>query len=439
VLLRHLILQHYRNYGALDVTFDPGLVVLQGANAQGKTNLLEAIYLLATTKSGRARTDAELIAWHERDPLSEERFARVIGRVERAGGETTLEILIREGVGEGGARKRFKLNGAERRAGDVLGKVNAVFFAPADVDLVDGSPSVRRRYLDVMLCQVDPGYFRALSQYNRAILQRNALLRQVRERAQPPRALAPWDELLCEQGALIVATRAATVGELAEFAAERHAVLSAAREREERFTAEVAHELRTPLATIASVAQAAQGGRDQDAALAKIARAAIEASTLVGDLLLLMRESPEGTRLHEPLDLNTVAGFAAADARTLRPGLEVMQSMTMNGAYVIGDAGALRRLAVNLIANALEHARSTIAIEVARDGENITFAVSDDGPGVAEADRDRIFDRFVKANPATSGAGLGLAICRKIAAAHGGTLVLEDRARFVVRFPAAPT
>jgi len=215
--------------------------------------------------------------------------------------------------------------------------------------------------------------------------------------------------------------------------------LTAAREREERFTAEVAHELRTPLATIASVAQAAQGGRDQDAALAKIARAAIEASTLVGDLLLLMRESPEGTRLHEPLDLNTVAGFAAADARTLRPGLEVMQSMTMNGAYVIGDAGALRRLAVNLIANALEHARSTIAIEVARDGENITFAVSDDGPGVAEADRDRIFDRFVKANPATSGAGLGLAICRKIAAAHGGTLVLEDRARFVVRFPAAPT
>ena len=231
MLLRHLILQHYRNYGTLDVTFDPGLVVLQGANAQGKTNLLEAIYLLATTKSGRARTDAELIAWHERDPLSDERFARVIGRVERAGGETTLEILIREGVGEGGARKRFKLNGAERRAGDVLGKVNAVFFAPADVDLVDGSPSVRRRYLDVMLCQVDPGYVRALSHYNRAILQRNALLRQVRERAQPPRALAPWDDLLCEQGALLVATRAATVGQLAEFAAERHAVLSAERER----------------------------------------------------------------------------------------------------------------------------------------------------------------------------------------------------------------
>ncbi len=214
--------------------------------------------------------------------------------------------------------------------------------------------------------------------------------------------------------------------------------LAAAREREERFTAEAAHELRTPLATIASVAQAAQGGADQDVALAKIARTAIEASTLVGDLLLLMRESPEGTRLHEPVDLNAIAGFAAADARTLHPELEVTHAVGMNGAYVIGDVGALRRLAINLVANAVEHARSIVEIEVKREGENVMLAVSDDGPGVADADRERIFDRFVKANPAAGGAGLGLAICRKIASTHGGTIVLEDRARFIARFPAAP-
>jgi signal transduction histidine kinase len=215
--------------------------------------------------------------------------------------------------------------------------------------------------------------------------------------------------------------------------------LAAAREREQRFTAEAAHELRTPLATIASVAQAARGGTEQDAALDTIASTAIEASTLVGDLLLLMRESPEGPRLHEPVDLSAVAALAAADARILRPEMDVVLSTIKNGAYIIGDAGALQRLARNLVGNAIQHARSQIAIDVKHDGTSVTFAVSDDGTGVADDDRERIFERFVKADPAANGAGLGLAICRKITAAHGGTVVLEERTRFVARFPAAPT
>jgi DNA replication and repair protein RecF len=230
LFLRELILQHYRNYAALDVTFAAGLVVLQGANAQGKTNLLEAIYLLATTRSSRTRTDAELISWREHDPLSQIDFARVVGRVERTGASTTLEIVIRQGAVEGQTRKRFKLNGAERRAGDVLGRINAVFFAPTDVDLVAGSPSVRRRYLDVMLCQVDAGYVHALGQYNRAVLQRNALLRQVRERQQPPHLLDYWDDLLAEQGGQVLGTRAAAVRALSASAAERHVELSAGQE-----------------------------------------------------------------------------------------------------------------------------------------------------------------------------------------------------------------
>lgn len=225
MLIRHLDLQHYRNYARLEATFESGLVVLQGANAQGKTNLLEAIYLLATTKSSRARNDTELISWRERDPLSQIDFARIVGRIERGGTTQTLEVVIRES-GEGQARKRFRLNGAERRAGEVLGKVNAVFFSPADVDLVDGSPSVRRRYLDVMLCQVEPAYFRALSQYNRAILQRNALLRQVRERQQQATSLEYWDGLMCEQGALVIAWRATAIRDLAAAAADQHRDLS---------------------------------------------------------------------------------------------------------------------------------------------------------------------------------------------------------------------
>jgi DNA replication and repair protein RecF len=215
----------------LDVTFQPGLVVLVGENAQGKTNLLEAIYMLATTKSQRARADSDLVSWDDRDPLSAQGFARIVGRVERGGGMQSLEILIRDGSADGQARKRFKLNGTERRAGDVLGKINAVFFSPTDVDLVAGSPSVRRRFMDVMLCQINPDYVHALNRYNRALLQRNALLRQVRDGSQSAQSLDYWDEQLCEQGSQIISWRAIAVQELASAATERHLQLSAGSEK----------------------------------------------------------------------------------------------------------------------------------------------------------------------------------------------------------------
>jgi DNA replication and repair protein RecF len=221
LFLRQLTLQHYRNYSSLDVIFEPGLVVLQGDNAQGKTNLLEAIYMLATTKSSRARTDADLVSWSDRDPLMGPAFARVVGRVDRDSSRQVLEIVIREGGADGPARKRFKVNGTERRAGDVLGKVNAVFFSPTDVDLVGGAPSLRRRFLDIMLCQVNAPYVRVLNRYNRAVLQRNALLRQIRDRLQPAASLDYWDDQLCDLGAQILAWRAAAVKDLARVAAER--------------------------------------------------------------------------------------------------------------------------------------------------------------------------------------------------------------------------
>lgn len=206
-------------------------MVLQGENAQGKTNLLEAIYVLATTKSSRARTDADLVSWTDRDPLSQVGFARIVGRFERSAGAQTLEVVIREGAADGQARKRFKLNGVERRAGEVLGKINAVFFSPTDVDLVAGSPSVRRRFLDIMLCQVDPSYVRALGRYNRSLIQRNALLRQIRDGLQPAVALEYWDSQLTEQGAQVMSARATAVRDLAAVAATRHLDLSAGQEQ----------------------------------------------------------------------------------------------------------------------------------------------------------------------------------------------------------------
>jgi signal transduction histidine kinase len=217
--------------------------------------------------------------------------------------------------------------------------------------------------------------------------------------------------------------------------------LVTAREREERFAADAAHELRTPLATIAAVAQ---GARTADAtaqtqALAKITGIALEASTLLGDLLTLMRDAPDERRLHEPVDVGAVVGAVVRDERPRADTLRIDASTPPDGAYVIGDDRALRQLVRNLLANALRHARTRVAISVTAEARAIVLAVEDDGPGVAPADRERIFDRFFKAEPNSSGSGLGLAICRHIASQHGGTISLDGNARFIARFPRAGT
>ncbi|HZS88794.1 MAG TPA: DNA replication/repair protein RecF [Chloroflexota bacterium] len=234
--LERLALAHYRNYAHLDARFKEGVIILHGANAQGKTNLLEAIYLLATTKSSRTRSDADLITWGPPDPFSPVPFARIAAHVERTSGPVDLEIVVvQEANGQvetpgPTARKRFKLNGVPRRAGEVLGQVNAVLFAPTDVDIVAGSPSLRRRYLDVILCQVHPSYYRALQGYNKVLLQRNSLLRQVRERQQPADTLLYWNEKLVEYGTTVVVQRADAVAHLSVAAAEMHERVSGGRE-----------------------------------------------------------------------------------------------------------------------------------------------------------------------------------------------------------------
>jgi two-component system OmpR family sensor kinase len=215
--------------------------------------------------------------------------------------------------------------------------------------------------------------------------------------------------------------------------------LVSARQREERFAADAAHELRTPLATIAAVAQAARSAETtaQREALVKITAIALEASTLLGDLMALMRDAPDAPRLHEPVDVGALANAVVHDDRPNESPLSVVVSAPPDGAYVIGDERALRQLVRNLLANALRHARARVTIALTVDARTVALAVDDDGPGVAPADRERIFDRFFKADADSPGSGLGLAICRHIATQHGGTIALESGSRFVARFPRA--
>jgi two-component system OmpR family sensor kinase len=201
-----------------------------------------------------------------------------------------------------------------------------------------------------------------------------------------------------------------------------------AREREARFAAEAAHELRTPLARITGLAQS----RPADA-LDRIAEIALDASATVGDLLALVREEKVAQRLSEPVDVAAVARTAVASAR--REGLRY-ELDAADGAWVLGDERRLRRLAENLLENAGRYAIGSVRVAVAAEGAHVALSVEDDGPGVPPALRERIFERFVRERDDGAGSGLGLAICRTIARAHGGEVVLEGRSRFVARLPA---
>lgn len=233
--LTRLALTNFRNYTHLELNLAPGLTLLQGNNACGKTNLLEAVFYLATARSPHAGAERELLRWGaSEEPIP---FARVEAQVERRNGtQTNLEIVLLQAGEEKGHQtesleapktsgrmsKRIKVNGVPKRALDLLGQLNAVLFLPEDLDLVFGSPGDRRRYLDTTLAQIDPRYGRALSRYNQVLEQRNSLLREFHERLFKPAELEIWDQHLVTEGAYIIARRAETVERYNQLTAEIH-------------------------------------------------------------------------------------------------------------------------------------------------------------------------------------------------------------------------
>jgi DNA replication and repair protein RecF len=228
--LTKLALTNFRNYAHLELDLAPGLTLLHGNNAQGKTNLLEAVFYLATARSPHAGAERELIRWGaSSEPIP---FARVQAQAIRRGDDQVhLEIVLVQASDEkqhpsARVSKRIKVNGVNKRALDLLGQLNVVLFLPEDLDLVFGAPSERRRYLDTTLSQIDSKYGRSLSQYNQVLEQRNALLRDFRDRAFNPFELETWDRKLVEAGAYIVARRARAVADYNRLVADIHARLT---------------------------------------------------------------------------------------------------------------------------------------------------------------------------------------------------------------------
>lgn len=225
--ISQLSLTNYRNYSRLTLDLPPGPSLFCGNNANGKTNLLEAIYFLSTTRSVHTRSDQQLINWLtlRQDPLP---FTRVEAVVQTARDHFQIAITI---VFEGNnIRKDIRLNGAKKRAMDIIGKLNTVMFLPEDIELITGSPGVRRRYLDNALCQINPDYCAALNRYNKVLTQRNALLKELFKRNGNPDQLFYWDEQLAHDGAGLVVDRHNLVLDLDIVARQRHRELSGGRE-----------------------------------------------------------------------------------------------------------------------------------------------------------------------------------------------------------------
>ncbi len=220
------------------------------------------------------------------------------------------------------------------------------------------------------------------------------------------------------------------------------APLAAARQRERRFSADAAHELRSPLTAIAAVAQAARAGATEQsrASFEAIARSALEASAVVTDLLTLARDPARRALQCEPVDLAAIVTLASRDTQPLADARNVRLDVAPGSAIVDGDERRLRELSVNLLDNAIRHARRGVRISSRRAGRLCEIVVEDDGDGIPPSERERVFERFYRRSNDGSGTGLGLPIVRWIASAHGGAVEIDRSsdggARFVAAFPA---
>ncbi len=221
MLVRHLSLRNFRLYAMLETDLPEGLTIVQGNNAQGKTSLLESIYVLATAHSPHSTPDRQLIS-----KVAELPFAQLRATVERRNGSHTLEITLQKGE-LNRFRKDIKVDHSSiKRNSDLVGQLAVVLFLPGDVELVSGAPALRREFLDDALSQVDRDYVIALDKYEKALTQRNALLKQAFDRGLDPDTLELLNDQLVPAGVEIALRRRRAIADLARIAMPVHQELS---------------------------------------------------------------------------------------------------------------------------------------------------------------------------------------------------------------------
>jgi DNA replication and repair protein RecF len=218
VPIRRLELTSFRSYEGLDLDLEVGPHVVVGRNGAGKTNLVEAVVVLSRGRSHRSSSDSELIRWG--DP-----FARLVSTVEASTTRRDEVEVVLQAPGSG-SRKRVRINGVGRRPAAAAQVLRSVLFAPEDMLLVVGSPSLRRGFLDALIGQREPTAAAVMATYARALTQRNSLLRRIREEAASRDELAYWDAIFCESGAQILRWRGEALEALAQPLALAHAEIA---------------------------------------------------------------------------------------------------------------------------------------------------------------------------------------------------------------------
>ena len=219
MIVQSLSLADFRNYGLQTIEFSRGVNIFYGDNAQGKTNILEAIYLCSTNKSYRGSRDRDMIRFG-----CEEAHLKLIG--EKREIPYRIDMHLKKNKSKGIAVNSVPI----RKASELLGLLHVVFFSPEDLQLIKNGPSERRRFLDMELCQLDKIYMQQLAGYNRCLVQRNTLLKEAGIRPDSLATLDVWDKQLCECGRQVIRRRAQFVQEIAPYIRDIHKRLSGERE-----------------------------------------------------------------------------------------------------------------------------------------------------------------------------------------------------------------
>ena len=219
MIIKSLELENYRNYKTLSINFDSGTNILYGDNAQGKTNILEAIYLSATTKSHKGSKDRDIINFDADE-------AHIRTYVVKDGLENRVDMHLRKSKSKG-----IAINGQKiKKAANLLGLLNVVFFSPEDLSIIKNGPAERRRFVDMELCQLDNFYLYNLNNYIKIVNQRNKLLKEMYFNPGLKDTLPIWDSQLVSYGGKIIERRNAFVSQLNEIIYEIHLKLSGGKE-----------------------------------------------------------------------------------------------------------------------------------------------------------------------------------------------------------------
>ena len=219
MIVESLSLKNYRNYESLNLNFSDGTNIFYGNNAQGKTNILEAVYMSGTTKSHRTNKDLELIRF-----TKEESHISTI--VNKQGISHKIDIHLKNNKSKGVAIDGIPI----KKASELFGMINFVFFSPEDLNMIKDGPAAKRRFMDIELCQLNKIYLSDLAQYNKIVIQRNRLLKDLFFRKDLEDTLDIWDLQLAEYGQRIIAARESFIKRLNEIILDIHHSLSGGKE-----------------------------------------------------------------------------------------------------------------------------------------------------------------------------------------------------------------